>query len=161
MKLSWWLFSLTSQENSLALRSCCVTDLEFRIINGMSKMKRLATELDISTPRKKPIKLQLQRYKGVICIMSPQKFYLIHKPEEATINSRDEFFSGCLHKHTLLLWKSQSFLSVLNFWPSIFKIDCSVIFEFVWWVQGQLLYETFSNKGEYQRFVYSIYIYNL
>ena len=29
------------------LRSCCFTDLEFRIINGMSKMKRLATELEI------------------------------------------------------------------------------------------------------------------
>ena len=32
-----------------------------------------------------------------------EKFYLMHKPEEANINSRDEFFSGCLHKHTLLL----------------------------------------------------------
>ena len=32
-----------------------------------------------------------------------EKFILMHKPEEATINSRDEFFSGCLHKHTLLL----------------------------------------------------------
>ena len=32
-----------------------------------------------------------------------EKFYLMHKPEEATINSRDEFFSGCLHKHSLLL----------------------------------------------------------
>ena len=32
-----------------------------------------------------------------------EKFYLMHKPEETTINSRDEFFSGCLHKHSLLL----------------------------------------------------------
>ena len=32
-----------------------------------------------------------------------EKFILMHKPGEATINSRDEFFSGCLHKHSLLL----------------------------------------------------------
>ena len=32
-----------------------------------------------------------------------EKFYLMHKSQEATINSRDEFFSGCLHKHSLLL----------------------------------------------------------
>ena len=32
-----------------------------------------------------------------------EKYFLMHKPEEATINSRDEFFSGCLHKHSLLL----------------------------------------------------------
>ena len=32
-----------------------------------------------------------------------EKYILMHMPEEATINSRDEFFSGCLHKHTLLL----------------------------------------------------------
>ena len=32
-----------------------------------------------------------------------EKYFLMHKPEEATINSRDEFFSGCLHRHTLLL----------------------------------------------------------
>ena len=36
-----------------------------------------------------------------LCLM--EKFILMHKPEEATINSRDEFFSGCLHKHSLLL----------------------------------------------------------
>ena len=27
--------------------------------------------------------------------------HLMHKLEEATINSRDESFSGCLHKHSL------------------------------------------------------------
>ena len=32
-----------------------------------------------------------------------EKYILMHMPEEVTINSRDEFFSGCLHKHTLLL----------------------------------------------------------
>ena len=32
-----------------------------------------------------------------------EKYILMHKPEEATINARDEFFSGCLHKHSLLL----------------------------------------------------------
>ena len=32
-----------------------------------------------------------------------EKFILMHKPMEATINGRDEFFSGCLHKHSLLL----------------------------------------------------------
>ena len=32
-----------------------------------------------------------------------EKFILMHKPDEATINARDEFFSGCLHKHSLLL----------------------------------------------------------
>ena len=32
-----------------------------------------------------------------------EKFILMHKPEEATINHRDEFFSGCLHMHSLLL----------------------------------------------------------
>ena len=32
-----------------------------------------------------------------------EKYILMHKPMEATINGRDEFFSGCLHKHSLLL----------------------------------------------------------
>ena len=32
-----------------------------------------------------------------------EKYIIMHKPEEATLNSRDEFFSGCLHKHGLLL----------------------------------------------------------
>ena len=32
-----------------------------------------------------------------------EKLILMHKPEEATINHRDEFFSGCLHMHSLLL----------------------------------------------------------
>ena len=32
-----------------------------------------------------------------------EKYIIMHKPEEATLNSRDEFFSGCLHKHGILL----------------------------------------------------------
>ena len=32
-----------------------------------------------------------------------EKFILMHHPELASLNSRDEFYSGCLHKHSLLL----------------------------------------------------------
>ena len=36
------------------------------------------------------------------CLCLQEKYILMHKPEEATINARDEFFSGCLHKQCLL-----------------------------------------------------------
>ena len=32
-----------------------------------------------------------------------EKYILMHHPELASLNARDEFFSGCLHKHSLLL----------------------------------------------------------
>ena len=32
-----------------------------------------------------------------------EKFILMHHSELASLNSRDEFYSGCLHKHSLLL----------------------------------------------------------
>ena len=41
------------------------------------------------------------RAKNAVCMMEGSR--CMHKSEEATINSRDEFFSGCLHKHSLLL----------------------------------------------------------
>ena len=32
-----------------------------------------------------------------------EKYHIMHRSEEASINSRDELFSGCLHKHSQLL----------------------------------------------------------
>ena len=53
-----WRFSQVLQENSFGLTNAnfCVTDLEFRIINGMCKKKRLTSQLEIYSKEKKTIK---------------------------------------------------------------------------------------------------------
>ena len=66
-----------------------------------------------------------------------EKYILMHKPEEATINAR------CLHKHSLLLWSvAKICLLVWNFWhlypTTIGKL--SYILSEDWWFSTMKLW---------------------
>ena len=43
----------------------------------------------------------LKPFEDDLCIK--EKFHILFSPESATINSRDEVYSACRHKHSLLL----------------------------------------------------------
>ena len=79
-----------------------------RELNGRGKAHQMTWKL---IDRGKPF----SRISGVCQLCLKEKFYILYKPEMATLNTRNEIFNSCSHKKSkLLIKKPRGRKKVLN-----------------------------------------------
>ena len=88
---------------------------------------------------------------GVCRLCTLEKFYLMTKPEEGTLNKNEEIYRACLHKsHQLLVPKPKGktwiiFLVLKNQSCVYFYINMLMLLSHTWWVEVKL-YETICSE---------------